>query len=97
MVDTTKERLQMDLTISGCYYRKNKSNHSGCLGGVPCDYDKIFEIVESKKHLFQPENEIQKANGRVICYAEAAHAFGALVRSKRWEVSLIFQTSVSMQ
>ena len=47
------------------------------LGGIPCDYNKIYEIVESKKHLFHPENEIQKAIGRVIVMADTAHAFGA--------------------
>lgn len=47
------------------------------LGGVPCDYDKIFAIVEKKKALFQPNNEIQKAIGRVAVCADTAHAFGA--------------------
>ena len=41
------------------------------------DYDKIFAAVESKKHLFSPVNDIQKAYGRVIVLADAAHAFGA--------------------
>ena len=44
---------------------------------VICDYDKIFAAVEQKKHLFLPNNEIQKAFGRVIVLADAAHAFGA--------------------
>ncbi len=47
------------------------------LAGVICDYDKIFEVVNSKKHLFQASNEIQKAFGRVVVLADAAHAFGA--------------------
>ena len=47
------------------------------LAGVVCDYDKIFAAVESKKHLFSPVNDIQKAYGRVIVLADAAHAFGA--------------------
>ena len=47
------------------------------LAGIPCDYDKIFQVVESKKHLFHPRNEIQKVFGRVIVSADAAHAFGA--------------------
>jgi len=47
------------------------------LGGVVCDYDRVFEAVESKKQLFCPENEMQKAFGRVIVLADAAHAFGA--------------------
>ena len=47
------------------------------LGGVMCDYDRIYAAVESKRHLFNPVNEIQKAFGRVIVLADAAHAFGA--------------------
>lgn len=47
------------------------------LGGVPCDYDKIFAIVEKKKALFQPKNEVQKAIGRIAICADTAHAFGA--------------------
>lgn len=47
------------------------------LGGVPCDYNKLFEIVESKKHLFKPNNKIQEAIGRVVILADAAHAFGS--------------------
>ena len=47
------------------------------LGGVICDYDRIFSIVEKKRNLFQPKNDIQQAIGRVIVMADAAHAFGA--------------------
>lgn len=47
------------------------------LGGVMCDYDKIYAAIESKRSIFHPTNEIQKAIGRVIVMADAAHAFGA--------------------
>lgn len=48
------------------------------LGGLVCDYDRIFEIVERKKALFTPsDNKIQQALGRVAVMADAAHAFGA--------------------
>ena len=43
----------------------------------PCDYERIFEIVERKKNLFYPSNEIQKKIGRVAVVTDAAHAFGA--------------------
>lgn len=52
------------------------------LGGVPCDYDKIFAIVEKKKALFQPKNKIQKAIGRIAICADTAHAFGATWHGK---------------
>ena len=52
------------------------------LGGVPCDYDRIFSIVERKKGLFHPANKIQESIGRVIVMADAAHAFGATWKEK---------------
>lgn len=47
------------------------------LAGVMCDYDKIFEIVEKKKHLFVPNSPMQDAYGRIVVMADGAHAFGA--------------------
>jgi dTDP-4-amino-4,6-dideoxygalactose transaminase len=53
------------------------------LGGIPCDYDRIFEIVNKKKGCFKPNNEIQKAIGRVAVLADTAHAFGAERHGKK--------------
>ena len=47
------------------------------LGGVVCDYDKLFKVVESKKHLFQAKGKLQEAFGRIVILSDAAHAFGA--------------------
>ena len=47
------------------------------LGGIVCDYDRIFEAVERKKNLFHPDNDIQRAIGRVAIVADCAHALGA--------------------
>ncbi len=47
------------------------------IAGIIADYDKIFEIVERKKSLFKPNNEIQKNFGRIIVIADSAHGFGA--------------------
>lgn len=47
------------------------------LGGVPCDYDRIFDIVERKKHLFKPNSKIQSALGRIAVMADTAHSLGA--------------------
>lgn len=78
MVDTQKDCLEMDYDkLAEAITEKTKVIIPVDLGGVPCDYNKIFEIVESKKHLFHPENEIQKAIDRVIIMSDAAHAFGA--------------------
>lgn len=51
--------------------------------GIPCDYDRIFEIVERKKSLFTASNnEIQKALGRIVVMADGAHSFGASYKGK---------------
>ena len=47
------------------------------IGGKPCDYDRLYEIVEKKKILFKPNNDIQKELGRVAICADCAHSFGA--------------------
>lgn len=52
------------------------------IGGIMCDYDRIFEIVEKKKHLFRPANKIQEAIGRVAVVADSAHAVGASYKGK---------------
>lgn len=77
-VDVQEGCLEMDYDkMEAAITEKTKAIIPVDLGGVPCDYDKIFAIVEKKKALFQPKNEIQKAIGRVAICADTAHAFGA--------------------
>ena len=52
------------------------------LAGIPCDYERLMQIVVSKRHIFQPANDIQQAIGRVAICADAAHAFGASRKGK---------------
>ena len=47
------------------------------LGGVPCDYDRIYDAVMSKRSLFVPNSPLQEVFGRVVVLADAAHSFGA--------------------
>ena len=83
LVDTQKDSFEMDYDrLAEAITDKTKVIIPVDLGGVPCDYDKIFEVVESKKHLFHPKNEMQKAIGRVIIMADTAHAFGATWHGK---------------
>ena len=77
-VDVQKDNLQMDYDqLEAAINENTKVIIPVDLGGVPCDYDRIYEIVERKRNLFQPKNEIQKAMGRISVNADAAHAFGA--------------------
>lgn len=83
LIDTQKDSLEMDYDkLEEAITEKTKVIIPVDLGGVPCDYDRIFSIVERKKHLFHSENDIQKAIGRVIVMADAAHAFGAIWKGK---------------
>ena len=83
LVDTQKDSLEMDYDkLEAAITEKTKVIIPVDLGGVPCDYDRIFSIVEKKKALFHPTNELQKAIGRVIVMADAAHAFGAIWKGR---------------
>ena len=78
MVDTAPNSFEMDYDkLADAITEKTKVILPVDLGGVVCNYDKIFAVVNSKKHLFTANNDIQKAYGRVIVLADAAHAFGA--------------------
>lgn len=78
MVDTAPDSFEIDYEkLADAITEHTKVIIPVDLAGVVCDYEKIFQAVESKKHIFKPSNEIQKAYGRVIVLADAAHAFGA--------------------
>ena len=78
MVDVAPDSFEIDYDrIADAITERTKVVMPVDLGGVMCDYDRIFATVESKRELFRPANDIQKAFGRVIVLADAAHAFGA--------------------
>lgn len=78
LVDTQKDSLEMDYdAVEAAVNEHTKAIIPVDLGGVPCDYDRLFAIAESKKHLFRADSEVQKALGRVAIMADTAHAFGA--------------------
>ena len=83
LIDTQRDSLEMDYEqLENAITEKTKVIIPVDLGGVPCDYDRIFSIVERKKGLFHPANKIQESIGRVIVMADAAHAFGATWKEK---------------
>lgn len=78
MVDSQKDNIEMDYDkLAEAITEKTKVIFPVDLGGVMCDFDKIYAVIEAKKHLFRPSNEIQKKIGRIIVAADDAHAFGA--------------------
>ncbi len=83
LVDTAKDSFHMDYSkLEEAITKRKKAVIPVDIGGVMCDYDTIFEVVNCKKHLFQPSNKIQEAIGRVIVIADAAHSFGATYRGR---------------
>ncbi len=83
LVDTAKDSFEMDYNrLSKAITPRTKAIIPVDLAGRMCDYDRIFEIVESKKGLFEPKNAIQSAFNRAIVVADAAHAFGALRKGR---------------
>lgn len=78
LVDTGKNSFEMDYEkLADAITPKTKAVIPVDLGGVMCDYEKIFEVVNSKKAIFKPNNKIQKSIGRIVVLADGAHSFGA--------------------
>ncbi len=79
MIDCQKNSLEMDYdALESAVNANTKAIIPVDIAGIPCDYDRIFEIVERKKVLFKASNEIQEKIGRIAIVADAAHAFGAV-------------------
>ncbi len=78
LVDSQKDGVEMDYDkLTEAITENTKVICPVDLGGIVCDFDKVFAAIEAKKHLFRPNNEIQMRIGRIIVAADDAHAFGA--------------------
>lgn len=78
LIDTAPNSFEMDYDrVADAITERTKVIMPVDIAGIPCDYDKLFSVVESRKGLFRPTNELQKRFGRVIVLADSAHAFGA--------------------
>ena len=83
MVDTAPDSFEMDYSkLADAITERTKVIIPVDLAGIVCDYDKVFAAVESKRNLFRPVNDLQRAFGRVVVLADAAHAFGAQRKGK---------------
>lgn len=78
LIDSQNDSLEMDYdAVEKAITKNTKAIIPVDLGGIPCDYDRIFSIVENKKGLFRATNKVQENIGRIAICADAAHAFGA--------------------
>ena len=83
LIDCQPHSLEMDYdAVEAAINENTKAIIPVDLAGIPCDYDKLFDIVRSKKAIFKPASDVQKALGRVAVMADTAHAFGAKLDSK---------------
>lgn len=83
LIDSQPNSLEMDYdAVERAINEHTKAIIPVDLGGVPCDYDRIFSIVDGKKHLFKATNAIQETIGRIAICADTAHAFGATWHGK---------------
>ena len=79
MVDCAKDSLEMDYEqVANAITSKTKVIIPVDLAGIICDYDKIYQIIEAKKHLFQANSDLQKHFNRIIVLSDCAHGFGAM-------------------
>ena len=84
IVDIAEDSHEMDYdALAEAITENTKAVIPVDLAGIPCDYDKIFEVVESKKHLFKANSEYQEKLGRVAVVADGAHALGSTYKGKK--------------
>lgn len=82
-IDSQKDSFEMDYdAMEAAITEKTKAIVPVDLAGILCDYDRIFQAVENKKHLFRPNSPLQEALGRVAVVADSAHALGAVRNGK---------------
>ncbi len=78
LIDSQKNSFEMDYdALEDSINENTKVIIPVDFGGVPCNYERLFSIVERKRDLFRPKNKIQDAIGRIAICSDAAHAFGA--------------------
>jgi len=82
-VDSQKDCVEMDYDqLEKAITVRTKVVVPVDIAGVVASYDKVYEIVERKKTLFQPSNALQAKIGRIIVSADCAHSFGANRKGK---------------
>jgi dTDP-4-amino-4,6-dideoxygalactose transaminase len=78
MIDCAKDSFEMNYDLmEEAINERTKAIIPVDLGGVVCDYDRILEAVDRKRHLFKPVGSVQESLGRVAVVADTAHSLGA--------------------
>lgn len=83
LIDSQKDCVEMDYDkLADAITENTKVIVPVDIAGIVADYDRVFEIVEAKKHLFRPGNALQEKIGRIVVSADCAHSFGAKRKGK---------------
>lgn len=84
IADSAKEQFEMDYErMPALINERTKAIIAVDLGGMIADYDRIFEIADKCKNIFNGSTPAQNALGRIAVIADAAHSFGSSVNGKR--------------
>lgn len=82
-VDCAKDSFEMNYDLLAQAINANtKAIIAVDIAGIPADYDNIYKIVEEKKSIFVPSNELQEKIGRIAVIGDTAHSFGAMYKGK---------------
>lgn len=83
LIDVQPDRIEMDYeALERAITPNTKVIIPVDIAGIPCDYDRIYDIVRRKASMFTPKNDLQKAIGRIVVLEDTAHAFGAKRKGK---------------
>ncbi len=83
MVDVSPEDFNIDSEkVRAAITSKTKAIIAVDIAGFPCDYDRLYDVINDKKSLYTPSNELQKQLGRILLISDAAHSFGATLNGK---------------
>ena len=84
LVDTAPDSFEMDYQkLAEAITEKTKVVIPVDIGGVMCDYDRIIEVLESRKSLYRPQGMLQSLFDRPVILSDAAHSFGATYHGKK--------------
>lgn len=79
LVDSQSDNVEMDYDkLADAINERTKVIVPVDLGGIVADYERVYRIVEEKRHLFRPNNDLQSKIGRITVSADCAHSFGAM-------------------
>jgi dTDP-4-amino-4,6-dideoxygalactose transaminase len=83
MVDINQEDFTIDFeAIADAITPRTKAIMPVDIGGLPCNYEAIWNVIHDAKPLFQPRTEAQKTLGRIMLLADAAHSLGAMYQEE---------------